>query len=358
MLETLTNFNGERYETGLLWRYDDIRLPDNRSMALRRHRLLEKRMTKNPDLAKALNQTILDYVAKGYIRELTKEEESQPASRTWYLPVFPVFNPNKPGKVRIVWDAAATIFGVSLNSALLKGPDQLCSLFAILLQFREHKIGLTGDIREMFHQIKIREQDRSCQRFFWNNGAGETAVYEMCIMTFGACCSPSTAQYVKNLNAERFCGQYPEAVDAIIKRHYVDDMLVSVETEEEAIRTAQQVKYIHSQGGFEIRNWISNSPAVLQSLGEEDTETKNLDLSAEMATEKVLGLWWCTENDTLTYRVGWTRYDEMLLTGQRRPTKREVLKVLMSIFDPLGLIAHLLIYLKVLLQEIWRSGIQ
>ncbi|XP_062714222.1 uncharacterized protein LOC134290992 [Aedes albopictus] len=358
MLESLTHLNGDRYETGLLWRYDDIRLPNSRQMALRRYNLLEKRMAKTPELAKALDQKIAEYITKGYIRRLSKEEEDRPASRVWYLPVFPVFNPNKPAKIRIVWDAAATIFGMSLNSALLKGPDQLCSLYSILLQFREHPIGLTGDIREMFHQIQIREQDRSCQRFFWRNERGETTVFEMCVMTFGACCSPSSAQFVKNLNAERFIGRYPEAVDVIIKRHYVDDMLVSVKTEKEAITLANQVKYVHSQGGFEIRNWISNSPAVMRSLGEDEAKIKNLDLSAEMATEKVLGLWWCTEKDTLTYKVGWTRYDEVLLEEQRRPTKREVLRVLMSIFDPLGLIAHFLIYLKVLLQEIWRSGAQ
>lgn len=77
-----------------------------------------------------------------------------------------------------------------------------------------------------------------------------------------------------------------------------------------------------------------------------------------MSVDKVLGLWWCTESDTFTFKVGWNRYDEALLKGQRRPTKREVLRVLMTIFDPLGFIAHFLIYLKVLLQQIWRSGVQ
>ncbi|XP_062538448.1 uncharacterized protein LOC134206736 [Armigeres subalbatus] len=296
LLESLTKFNGERYETGLLWRYDDIRLPDSRPMALRRHRLLEKRLRKDPDLEKIMNQKIKEYLEKGYIRKLPKEEDVRSTSR----------------------------------------PDQLCSLFAILLQFREHCIGLTGDIREMYHQVVIRDQDCPCQRFFWKDDTGEVAVFEMRVMTFGACCSPSSAQFVKNINAERFTEKYPKAVDTIIKRHYVDDMLVSVETEEEAILLAHQVKYVHSHGGFEIRNWISNSPAVLKSLGEIDTKTKNLDVSAELATEKVLGLWWCTQKDTFTFKIGWTRYDEALLTGRRRPSKREVLKVLMTIFDPLA----------------------
>lgn len=268
LLATLTNRKGNRYETGLLWRFDDIRLPNNRPMALHRHHLLVKRLQKDPELATTLNQKIADYRQKGYIRKLQKEEESHQVQRSWYLPVFPVVNINKPGKTRIVWDAAATSYGVSLNSALLKGPDQLCSLFEILLQFRKYRIGITGDIREMFHQVQIREEDRACQRFFWNNEDGTTAVYEMCVMTFGACCSPSTAQYVKNMNADRFSEQYPQAVEAITKQHYVDDMLTSVESEEDAIQLAQDVKYVHSQGGFEIRNWISNSEAVIKTLGE------------------------------------------------------------------------------------------
>ncbi|XP_062556957.1 uncharacterized protein LOC134221791 [Armigeres subalbatus] len=210
----------------------------------------------------------------------------------------------------------------------------------------------------MFHQVRIREQDRPCQRFFWRDEDGEIATFEMCVMTFGACCSPSSALYVKNRNAERFIGSHPGAVDIIIKRHYVDDMLISVESEAEAIQLAEDVKFVHSKGGFEIRNWVSNAPVVLSALGEGDIKTKNLDLSAEASTEKVLGMWWCTETDKFTFKVGWTRYDEALLSGERRPTKREILRVLMSIFDPLGLIAHFLIFLKILLQEVWRSGVQ
>ncbi|XP_065094639.1 uncharacterized protein LOC135715167 [Ochlerotatus camptorhynchus] len=314
-------------------------------------------MAKVPQLSEVLQLKIADYTAKGYVRKLSDDEVKQQSAHTWFLPVFPVTNPNKPGKMRIVWDAAAKVHGKSLNSALLKGPDLLSSLFAILLRFRLHPIAVTGDIREMFHQVLIREEDQRYQCFFWTNGNGNLVVYAMRVMTFGACCSPSSAQYVKNVNAERFKNEYPAAYEAITKSHYVDDMLISVANEEDAIQTAKDVRYVHSQGGFEIRNWISNSRQVTSALQEENTEEKSLDLSSELSTEKVLGMWWNTTSDTFTYKVGWNRYDGALLKGQRRPTKREVLRVLMTIFDPLGLIAHFLAYLKVLLQEIWRSGI-
>ncbi|XP_062537615.1 uncharacterized protein LOC134205925 [Armigeres subalbatus] len=357
LLEDRTVLKGKRYETGLLWRYDNVRLPDSFPMALRRLQCLKKRMDKDFQLADALNKKIIDFVKKGYARKVTDEERSKNFPRTWYLPMFPVTNANKPGKIRMVWDAAAVAHGISLNSALLKGPDQLSELFTILVQFREGRVALTGDVREMFLQVLMRPEDQQCQRFLWYDEDGTLSIYVLQVMTFGACCSPSSAQFVKNLNAERFKGDYPAAVEVIQKRHYVDDMLVSVATEKEAVELALQVKEVHAAGGFEIRNWISNSKRVAEALEENNTEEKNLDLSPELATEKVLGMWWCTDVDTFTYKVGWDRYGRALLEGQHRPTKRQMLRVLMSVFDPLGLIAQFLMYLKILLQEVWRSGI-
>ncbi|XP_058820084.1 uncharacterized protein LOC131682540 [Topomyia yanbarensis] len=360
LLNTGTHLRGDRYETVLLWKSNDIRLPESKSMAYRRFRCLEKRMANDRSLAETLNMTIRNYVTQGYIRKLSSEELAADHRRIWYLPIFPVTNPNKPGKVRIVWDAAAVSRGISLNSALLKGPDQLASLVSVLLQFRENRVAVSGDIREMYHQILINEEDQHCQRFFWNDGTSpEPNVFVMNVMTFGACCSPSCAQFVKNVNAQRFVDTLPDAVDVIVRKHYVDDMLASVETEDEAIQLAKSVRLIHQSGGFEIRNWRSNAEGVLVALNERadggPLSDKDLNLG-EVDVEKVLGLWWCTRTDTFRFKFTWTRYDKALLTGQRCPTKREVLRTLMVVFDPLGFVAHFLIYLKVLLQEIWRSG--
>ncbi|XP_058817676.1 uncharacterized protein LOC131680985 [Topomyia yanbarensis] len=356
ILSTETRLVGNRYETGLLWRYDQVQLPDNKGMAAKRLACLQKRMRREPELAAAMRSKMLEYEEKGYVRRLSAMEKAEKHSNDWYLPIFPVTNPNKPGKLRIVFDAAAKVNGVSLNSFLLTGPDQLVSLLTVLYKFREFRVAVVGDIREMFFQVQMKKLDQRSQMILWSNGnpEDEPEVYAVAVMTFGAACSPSCAHYVKNRNAERF-EEYPRAVECIKYEHYVDDMLMSVETEEEAVKLASEIRSIHSQGGFEIRNWLSNSRSVIDNLHEVSTTEKNMSLCAEMTTEKVLGMWWDTTTDTFTFKLS-PKHDEQLLSGIRMPTKREVLRTLMAIYDPMGFICNFLIYLKILMQEIWRSG--
>ncbi|XP_058443961.1 uncharacterized protein LOC131425801 [Malaya genurostris] len=358
LLETLTRRMNGRYESGLLWKYESVRLPDSKTMALRRWECLNRRLLKDRDLAQVINSTISDYLVKGYIRKLTVEELTTPQSHIWYLPMFPVVNPNKPGKTRLVWDAAAKSYGVSLNSVLLKGPDLLTSLISVLIRFREFRMAVSGDIREMYHQILMRPADQHRQRFFWKEKETDTnpSTYIMQVLSFGACCSPSIAQYVKNMHAKRYEHDYPDAVDAIIHQHYVDDMLISAESEEKAIQLATDVKMIHRSGGFEMRNWVSNSSRIVTALNGEKTEEKTMNIGQIGTTEKVLGMWWDTSADCFTYKLS-TRHDPDLLAGRKCPTKREVLRTLMMIFDPLGLISQFTMFLRSLLQEIWRASV-
>ncbi|XP_036340978.1 uncharacterized protein LOC118750366 [Rhagoletis pomonella] len=65
-----------RWETGLLWRFDRIDLPQSYQMALKRLECLERKMEKNPHLKDFITECIQDYLRKGYVRKLSADEIS------------------------------------------------------------------------------------------------------------------------------------------------------------------------------------------------------------------------------------------------------------------------------------------
>lgn len=147
ILRATTKRVGDQFETGLLWRDDERRFPDSYPMAMRRMKALDRKLQKDPALKKKVCQMIEEYELKGYAHKITAAELSDtPISGVWYLPLNVVTNPRKPGKVRLVWDAAATVRGVSLNSELLKGPDMLVPLPKVICCFREGPVAFGGDI--------------------------------------------------------------------------------------------------------------------------------------------------------------------------------------------------------------------
>ncbi|XP_055590152.1 uncharacterized protein LOC129742295 [Uranotaenia lowii] len=360
LMQATTVRVGDSFETGLLWRDDGPHnFPDSYPMAMRRLTSLERKLNKDPALKRKVDQQIEEYQLKNYAHKAAPNEllEAEITS-TWYLPLNVVLNPRKPGKVRLVWDAAAAVNGTSLNSKLLKGPDLLASLPAVIQRFRQKLIGFGGDIKEMYHQIRIRSDDKQAQRFLYRfNQAEPPTVYIMDVATFGSTCSPSSAQFIKNLNASEFATEYPDAVKAIVENHYVDDYFDSVDSTEEAVQRAREVRMIHLRGGFQIRNWVSNSQLFLENIGETSTndsvlfrENKNTD------TERVLGISWDPKADffyfSTTPRLGY----EAVLSGVERPSKRSVLSCVMAMFDPLGLLAIFTVHGKIIMQDLWRTG--
>ena len=118
ILKTTTKHYGLRYESGLLWKTDDQKLPSNYSQ--------RNKICKNEGLKEVFKNVINTYIEYGHASKLTKKEiDNDSSGRTWYnhQHQHPVFNPNKPEKRRVVFDLLAKCPGVCLNDVLLKGPD-------------------------------------------------------------------------------------------------------------------------------------------------------------------------------------------------------------------------------------------
>ncbi|XP_036346930.1 uncharacterized protein LOC118756269, partial [Rhagoletis pomonella] len=280
-----------RYEVGLLWRNEDVVLPESYGNAYKRLMCLERKFNKDPLLKSTIQQQIDNLISKGYAKKLSPAEATIQPSKTWYLPIFTVTNPNKPGKIRLVWDAAAKANGVCLNDFMFPGPDLLNSLVEVLLSFRVGRVAVCGDVAEMFHQINIRESDMHAQRFLWWDEADkpqQPSVYVMRALTFGVNCAPCIAHFIRDNNAEQFRHEFPRAVEAVQRYHYVDDFIDSERDEETALELAKQVKRINANAGFEVRNWVSNSHKVLQQLASNNPIEPALKEWG--STTKILGL--------------------------------------------------------------------
>lgn len=347
----------DRFEIGHLYRYSNIKFPtqESKNMALRRLSFIERKMDSDEAFAKAYIDKIDDYLQKGYASQLSESEKADTAN-TFYLPHFGVYNPNKPGKFRMVMDAKAKAGNFSLNDLLLKGPDFVPSLLAILWRGRLYPYIVSADIKEMFHQVLIRQEDRNSQRFLFRGmrREGEPDVYVMNAMIFGAVSSPSVAQFVKNENAKLLESELPGIQRAIEKQHYVDDYFDSFPSEQEAIEMVGNVIQAHKRGGFELVKWISNSKAVMESI---DTELLLPDHDKQDVI-RILGLMLNLKTDNFEFNLDFAKLDGKVLSGETVPTKRQLLCFMMGIFDPIGFLAPLVIKLKIIFQELWRQNLK
>lgn len=353
ILKNTTRFSGDHWETGLLWGQDQRRLPNNYASALSRLKSLERKLDREPEFAKLYYKEMDRLISERYAVEIAP---AAGCDSVWYLPHFGVLNENKPNKVRLVFDAAHRHQGVSLNDMLLTGPDLLQSLFGMLLSFRVGRVAFKGDIRDMFLRIKICTKDQDSQRFLWRgeNRTDPPRVFKMTSMLFGAKSSPCSAIYVKNKNAECMSQEYPRSSASVVKRSYMDDHLESVDSVDLALDTINEVTKINARAGFEMHSWTSNSREVNSILKAKDPG-KTVKLEASDA-ERALGLQWDTERDAFMFSLRMEKIMKTVDSSQVVPTKRQVLRVVMSVYDPLGLLGPFMIRAKILLQDIWRRG--
>ena len=255
------------YQLRLPWRDLTQTLPDSRFMAECRLASLRRRFLRDPGLKASYTQVIEDYIRQGH---------AEPApfagvpGRTWYLPHHAVTHPQKPGKVRVVYDCAAKSHGVSLNDHLLQGPDFVNDLVGVLIRFRQEPVAVCGDIKQMFHQVMVSPEDRDALRFLWWPG-GDTSkapqVYRMCVHVFGATSSPSCCTFALRESADSQRGQYDDdVINTVLRNFCVDYCLRSVPTVQDACRLVPELTRLLARRGLCLEKFMLSNAPVLASI--------------------------------------------------------------------------------------------
>ena len=110
----------------------------------------------------------------------------------------------------------------------------------------------------------------------------------------------------------------------------MDDLLKSVNSEDDAIKLIKNVRSMCNEGGFNLTKFVSNMKKVLRSIPETfgRNDVKGKDLGCKLPDEQALGILWNVEADTLGFKIA---------IKEKPLTRRGMLSTLSSIYDPLGL---------------------
>ncbi|XP_076853974.1 uncharacterized protein LOC143509288 [Brachyhypopomus gauderio] len=332
----------------------EVTLPDNRCVAEQRLFSLQRKFKRNKEFHQEYTEFMSEVIASGYAEPVPCQQLNRSDGRLWFLPHHGVYHPRKK-TLRVVFDCASVYQGISLNSQLLQGPLLTSTLLGVLTRFRKECVALMADVQAMFHQVRVSPEYTDFLRFLWFPDGDFTLApmqYRMKVHLFGAVSSPSCANYALRRIVQDYKDHFePCILNTILHNFYMDDCLTSVSSEAKARKMVSELTAACAKGGFHLSKWTSNSSEVLASIpdAQRSKTTRGLDLDQKAnAVETALGLHWCIDADVLTFR---------LALEERPPTRRGILSVVSSVFDPLGFLAPLTLPVKRMLQEMCRLNI-
>ena len=195
----------KKWEAGYPWKRNPNDLPNNRQAVLGALISTEKRLKKSEAAAGKYKAQINDMKDRNVCRKLSKEEIAKYNGPIFYIPHHEVYNKSsKSTLVRIVFNSSANSRGHDLNDYLLKGPGLLNNLLGVLLRFREGHFAMIGDVKKMFHSIKMLMLEQMTHRFLWRDLDGNRPPdeYAMTAVNFGDRLSGTIAMMALQKTAE------------------------------------------------------------------------------------------------------------------------------------------------------------
>ena len=122
------------YQLPFPWKPGIKGLANNYVIAQKRLSSVKARLQRDDSFKTAYSQSIDTHLKNGCGRQVPTDEINED-SLALYLPHYPVQHPLKPGKVQVAFDCAAKCAGLSLNNALMQGPDLVNNLLSVLVRF-------------------------------------------------------------------------------------------------------------------------------------------------------------------------------------------------------------------------------
>ena len=224
------------------------------------------------------------------------------------------------------------------------------NLLNVLLKFRENPVGIVGDIKKMYNSVYIKEH---VHRFLWRDFMKNRIpnIYVITAVNIGDRPSGTIATVALRETALMAKDTYPKEAEIVLRSTYVDDIVDSVESIEEAQTLTKNITDLLKPGNFHVKRWNIS--------GDRKSLTKDNNI--------VLGVLWQPSSDTIHFdmRLNFSKKVKKQRIGPdltkmdipdkipSKLTKRIVMSQLNGIYDPLGLLVPFTIKGKILMRDSW-----
>ena len=212
------------------------------------------------------------YMEEADILEDIPEDELK-STDCYYLAWFSVetgCGPDGKGKFRIVMDASGKVDNVSLNDCLFSTPEITSSIFNSAFAFRHKKFVVTADIKKMFFQFIIPEEQRNYLRILVHEDLDpcKPIVHKRFKRDpFGVSQAGVIASLGVKLTArDNLSGASVETLNAINQDTYMDDFNATADTPELAAKIGLEVLDLGLTSKFQFCKFDSNSFKVLDAF--------------------------------------------------------------------------------------------
>lgn len=351
--ENVTVTQEGRFQVSFPFKDSLSKLGESRETAIKQFMVLERRLISNNTLHSLYKDFLDEYERLGHMTEITDDVAN--LDPCYFMPHHGVLKESSSTtKLRVVFNASSpSSTGISLNQLQMTGPIIQDDLISIIIRFRMRSIVLSSDIKMMYRQVLIKPEHRKFQQILWRPSPNESLkTFQLNTVTYGTTAASFLAIRCLHEVAKECENEHPKIANIIKRDMYVDDLLTTVDTLEEANYVSQKISEVLLKRGFELRKWKSNNPDVIRNLNIDENQS-TIEFSANKDNDnKILGLSWKSIQDTLTYKIITVRD-----FNQKKITKRVILSRIATIFDPLGLLAPCIIIAKTLLQKLWAENL-
>ena len=338
--EKSIEYTGNKYLVEIPWKDNIDDVPSNWEPCLAQlNRVYESLEKKN--LVDGYNKVFDEHIDLGIV-DILDIDPSQYPNYT-FIPHHPVIKTDSRSttKIRAVFNCSYQCSKnvPSLNTACNVGVDMLADLLNLLLLFRQDKYVLISDVEKAYLRCFLKSEETKNRFCFFRKVNGQIQVLRYKTLIFGLNFSCAALHLI----IRHHLNKYPSSVttESLKHRFYVDNFCASFSDPSVVEEVYTESVRIMAEGGFNLRSHVTNVETLRDTMERDGKYTKN-------PTEKVFGYDYDYSRDKLKLGL----FD---LGSDDRPTKRKVLSVISSVYEPLGLTLPVTIFGRILMQKIWTE---